>query len=74
MARIALTLALGVLPWAEDLLWGQVQALTPPLERFTVQALSLTREERGEVQELHTFPLLLPEEETPRTGAEAAPS
>ena len=34
-----------------------MQALTPPLERFTVQALTLTREERGEVQELHTFPL-----------------
>ncbi|MFC4428005.1 2'-5' RNA ligase family protein [Deinococcus navajonensis] len=51
------TLALGVLPWAEPLLWAQVQALKPPLASFTVQALSLTREERGEVQELHTFPL-----------------
>ena len=55
--RPHLTLALGVLPWAEEELWEAVQALTPPLERFTVQALTLTREERGEVQELHTFPL-----------------
>ncbi|AIZ45814.1 2'-5' RNA ligase [Deinococcus radiopugnans] len=73
--RPHLTLALGILPWAEDLLWEQVQALTPPLDRFTVQALSLTREERGEVQELHTFPLILPpEEEAPRNDAGAAPS
>lgn len=56
--RPHLTLALGVLPWAEDGLWQQVSALTPPLQSFTVQALSLTREERGEVQELHTFPLV----------------
>lgn len=55
--RPHLTLALGVLPWAEEELWATVQALTPPLERFTVQALTLTREERGEVQEMHTFPL-----------------
>ncbi|GAA5533162.1 2'-5' RNA ligase family protein [Deinococcus aluminii] len=52
-----LTLALGVLPWAEDLLWPQVQAIRPPVDRFTVSVLSLTREERGEVQEVHTFPL-----------------
>ncbi|MFC4638520.1 2'-5' RNA ligase family protein [Deinococcus hohokamensis] len=55
--RPHLTLALGILPWAEPLLWEQVKALRPPLESFTVQALSLTREVRGEVQELHTFPL-----------------
>lgn len=73
--RPHLTLALGILPWAEDLLWAQAQALTPPLDRFTVQALSLTREERGEVQELHTFPLVLPpDEEGPRNDAGAAPS
>ncbi|MFK7601105.1 MULTISPECIES: 2'-5' RNA ligase family protein [Deinococcus] len=73
--RPHLTLALGILPWAEDLLWEQVQALTPPLDHFTVQALSLTREERGEVQEHHTFPLMLPpDEEAPRTEAGAAPS
>lgn len=52
-----LTLALGVLPWAEACLWEQVQAIRPPLDRFTVNVLSLTREERGEVQEVHTFPL-----------------
>ena len=73
--RPHLTLALGILPWAEDLLWEQVRALAPPLQRFTVQALSLTREERGEVQELHTFPLVLPpDEEGSWTEAEAAPS
>lgn len=73
--RPHLTLALGILPWAENLLWDQVQALTPPLDRFTVQALSLTREERGEVQELHTFPLVLPpDEEAPRQETGAAPS
>lgn len=52
-----LTLALGVLPWAEEELWPQVQAAEPPVDRFTVSVLSLTREERGEVQEVHTFPL-----------------
>lgn len=52
-----LTLALGILPWAEAHLWAQVQALQPPVDRFSVQVLSLTREERGEVQEVHTFPL-----------------
>lgn len=55
--RPHLTLALGVLPWAEPLLWEAVRPLKPPVDRFTVHALSLTREERGEVQELHTFPL-----------------
>ena len=55
--RPHLTLALGVLPWAEEELWAAVQALTPPVTHFSVQALTLTREERGEVQELHTFPL-----------------
>ncbi|GGK26004.1 2'-5' RNA ligase [Deinococcus malanensis] len=55
--RPHLTLALGVLPWAEPLLWEAVQPMRPPIDRFTVHALSLTREERGEVQELHTFPL-----------------
>lgn len=58
--RPHLTLALGVLPWAEDYLWNEVQQLTPPIMGFTVEALSLTREERGEVQELHTFPLISP--------------
>lgn len=57
-----LTLALGVLPGAEAELWAKVGALTPPVTAFTVEALSLTREERGEVQELHTYPLVLPSE------------
>ncbi|WP_019586984.1 2'-5' RNA ligase family protein [Deinococcus apachensis] len=52
-----LTLALGLLPWAEDEVWEQVRGLVPPVQAFTVNVLSLTREERGEVQELHTFPL-----------------
>lgn len=55
--RPHLTLALGVLPWAADDLWEAARRLRPAVDRFTVQALSLTREERGEVQELHTFPL-----------------
>ncbi|EYB67342.1 hypothetical protein DEIPH_ctg044orf0067 [Deinococcus phoenicis] len=65
-----LTLALGVLPWAEEELWAQVQAIKPPLDRFTVNVLSLTREERGEVQEMHTFPL----EGGGRPGEPEAPS
>ncbi len=55
--RPHLTLALGVLPWASDELWQKVETLVPPAHEFTVNALSLTKEERGEVQELHTFPL-----------------
>jgi 2'-5' RNA ligase len=73
--RPHLTLALGILPWAEEQLWQAALALTPPLEHFTIEALSLTREQRGEVQELHTFPLLTPPEEAvavPQAGA--APS
>ena len=61
--RPHLTLALGVLPWANDYLWQEVQQLEPPVQEFTVTALSLTREERGEVQELHTFPLVGAEDE-----------
>ncbi|SEJ02746.1 2'-5' RNA ligase [Deinococcus reticulitermitis] len=57
-----LTLALGVLPWAADELWEKVGSLTPPVTQFTIEALSLTREERGEVQELHTYPLLVGEQ------------
>lgn len=55
--RPHLTLALGVLPWASEALWEQVQREVTPLGHFHVEALSLTREQRGEVQELHTFPL-----------------
>ncbi|KEF34618.1 2'-5' RNA ligase [Deinococcus sp. RL] len=52
-----LTLGLGILPRVEDLIWAEVQRLTPPVTSFRVEVLSLTREERGEVQEVHTFPL-----------------
>ncbi|PTA68250.1 2'-5' RNA ligase [Deinococcus arcticus] len=73
--RPHLTLALGVLPWAEAELWAQVQALVPPLDHFEVEALSLTREWRGEVQELHTFPLRPVDESTlALLPTEAAPS
>lgn len=52
-----LTLAIGVLPWAIESLWASVKDIEPPLEKFIISSLSLTREERGEIQELHTFPL-----------------
>lgn len=55
--RPHLTLALGILPWASDQLWEQVQQLTPPVSEFEVTALSVTREKNGEVQEWHTLPL-----------------
>lgn len=57
-----LTLALGVLPWAAEELWAEVSQLQPPVCAFPITALSLTREARGEVQELHTFPLEAPGE------------
>lgn len=63
--RPHLTLGLGILPWAAEYLWEEVQQLVPPVQSFTVTALSLTRESRGEVQELHTFPLEAREDETP---------
>jgi 2'-5' RNA ligase len=72
--RPHLTLALGVLPWAEPLLWETVRDLTPPVTSFRVEALSLTREHRGEVQELHTFPLAGPADPAPAPAAESAPS
>ena len=68
--RPHLTLALGVLPWASDALGAQVQAELPPLRRFRVEALSLTREMLGEVQELHTFPLCRPPTDTDGDAAE----
>ncbi|GHG07360.1 2'-5' RNA ligase [Deinococcus piscis] len=60
-----LTLALGVLPWAEDDLWERVTTLELPLTHFQVSALSLTIEEKGEFLELHTFPLTDPAAGTP---------
>ena len=62
--RPHLTLALGVLPWASAELWEQVLREVPPLGQFQVEALSLTREQRGEVQELHTFPLGTPTDQS----------
>ncbi len=53
-----LTLALGILPWAEDIVWAEVISLISPISSFSVEAISLTLEHRGEVQELHTFPLV----------------
>ena len=76
--RPHLTLALGVLPWGADQLWEAVQGRIPPLGGFTVEALSLTREARGEVQELHTFPLQSMQEPAPGPSssgsAEVVPS
>ena len=74
--RPHLTLALGVLTVAEPVLWARVRDLKPPVDRFTVQALSLTREERGEVVELHTFPLAGPGDPAERdwTVPDAEPS
>lgn len=65
-----LTLGLGILPRAEEELWAEVRHLVPPIARFEVNVLSLTREERGEVQEVHTFPLgeALAEGEWPRAA------
>lgn len=71
--RPHLTLALGILPWAADSLWQVVHTRTPPVRAFAVEALSLTREARGEVQEIHTFPLRPPGDvgAPPRSGAGA---
>lgn len=52
-----LTLALGVLPWHQQALEAELAALRPPVERFEVSAISLTRESGGEVREVRTFPL-----------------
>ena len=52
-----LTLALGLLPWAQPQLEAELAGLRPPATRFTVSALTLTREAGGEVHEVRTFPL-----------------
>jgi 2'-5' RNA ligase len=57
-----LTLALGVLPWAQPDLEAQLEEMHWPVNGFRVSALSLTREAGGEVREIHTFPLLGDEE------------
>ena len=55
-----LTLALGVLPWAQPTLEATLAPLVPPVQHFEVSALSLTVEAGGEVREVHTFPLTAP--------------
>lgn len=52
-----LTLALGLLDWAEPDLRARISALVPPTDQFEVRALSLLREVSGELREVHTFPL-----------------
>jgi 2'-5' RNA ligase len=52
-----LTLALGVLPWAQNHLETELKERRSPVASFSVCALSLTREAGGEVREVHTFPL-----------------
>ena len=52
-----LSLAIGVCAWAEHDVWETLQTLSPPHSRFTVSAASLTREDGGELREVHTFPL-----------------
>lgn len=52
-----LTLALGVMSWAEPALHQELERMPLPVSRFPVTALSLTREDGGELREVHTFPL-----------------
>lgn len=53
-----LTLALGLLDWAEEGAWQAVQALEPPpLDRWTVDELALTLERPGTLQEVARFRL-----------------
>jgi 2'-5' RNA ligase len=52
-----LSLAIGVCGWAENDVWETLQTLRPPQTRFEVNATSLTRENGGELREVHTFPL-----------------
>ena len=51
------SLAVGVCDWAEDAIWQQLEHLRPPQSSFEVMAASLTREDGGELREVHTFPL-----------------
>ncbi len=53
-----LSLAIGVCDWAEEKVWQHLEHLRPPQSRFEVRAASLTREAGGELQEIHTFPLI----------------
>lgn len=53
--RPHLTLALGLLPWAEAAAWQAVQPHTPPLAGWTVRELALTRDDGGEIVTLETY-------------------
>ncbi|PYE56301.1 2'-5' RNA ligase family protein [Deinococcus yavapaiensis] len=52
------TLALGVCSWAEEDTWRAVKDLRPPVERWTVRNVALTRERSGDVLELARYPLV----------------
>lgn len=55
--RPHLTLALGLLPWAEDAAWQAAQPHTPPTAGWTARELALTRDEGGEISTLETYRL-----------------
>ncbi|TSA81151.1 2'-5' RNA ligase family protein [Deinococcus detaillensis] len=51
------SLAIGVVDWAEESIWNALKDLRPPQGSFEVQAASLTKEASGELREVRTFPL-----------------
>jgi len=55
-----LTLALGLCDWAEDNAWEAVKPLVPPVLTWTVGAVALTLEARGEILELARYVLREP--------------
>ncbi len=55
-----LTLALGLLSWAEDDTWREVVQLTPPLMHWPVTELALTLERPGTLSEVRRYPLAAP--------------
>ena len=55
-----LTLALGLLTWAEDDTWREVQRLRPPLKTWRVDELALTLERPGTLDEVRRFGLAAP--------------
>lgn len=64
------SLAIGLCSWAEEGLWERLQTIKLPQQKFAVTAASLTREDGGELREVHTFPLLQPEDDEAATPAE----
>lgn len=52
-----LTFALGLLPWAEEDIWAEVQALESALRRWDLGQLTLTREEGGRIHEVQAYRL-----------------